>query len=80
MHDFAIGNYRDIYKRLREVFEITRGKCVVDSAFIRVLYSFLVKSGHKYPRSFDYLEAIQMDREENFAIESTGCGMRAIQG
>lgn len=43
------------------------GKCVVDSAFSRVLVTFLVESGQDHLSSSDSLEALQMDRNANSA-------------
>lgn len=46
IHDSTIALYGDIYGKLDAVYHDTGGQCVVDSAFNRTEYPFLIKSSN----------------------------------
>ena len=45
LHDSTVAGYSDMYEKLEQMYEITGGRCIVDSAFCRARYPFLIKSG-----------------------------------
>jgi len=51
MHDSTIAEWGSIYEKLKNAFERTGGTCVVDSAFSRGRYPFLIKSAQDVPDS-----------------------------
>jgi len=51
MHDFTIAEWGSIYENLQNSFERTGGTSVVDSAFLRGRYPFLIKSAQDVPDS-----------------------------
>lgn len=44
MHDYIIAEWGGIYEKLKEHFNRYGGRCVVDSAFSKGNYLFLLKS------------------------------------
>lgn len=45
MHDSQIAEWGNVYSKLESVFGSSGGRVVVDSAFSKAAYSFLLKSG-----------------------------------
>jgi hypothetical protein len=45
IHDSQVAELGQIYHNLEQVYEMTRGKCCVDSAFINIERDFLLKLG-----------------------------------
>ena len=75
-HDSQIADWGSIYKKLEIVFNQNGGKCVVDSAFARNRYHYLVKSLQTAP--VDFQEAI-INQEATSMRQSSGWGMRSLQ-
>ncbi len=49
MHDSSVSDYSFVYDKLQQVYNVTGGKVVVDSAFRAGLVDFLVKSAQTVP-------------------------------
>ncbi len=49
VHDSNIAVIRNIYEKLEAIYNLTGGKCTVDSAFTRNTYPFLIKSRKPLP-------------------------------
>lgn len=78
-HDSTVASYGDIYERLESVFNNTGGKCVVDSAFCRTRYPFLIKSGVQSSISTFTAEDVLIESQATSARQSAEWGMRALQ-
>ena len=71
-HDSQIADWGKVYKKLGAVFTENGGKCVVDSAFAKNRYDFLVKSAQTDP--VDANEAI-LNREATSMRQAYEWGM-----
>ena len=47
LHDSIMANFGDLYTLLTEIYECNGGKVVMDSAFARADYDFILKSGQE---------------------------------
>jgi len=79
MHDSAIAEWGSIYQKLEDVYERTGGTCVVDSAFSRGQYPFLIKSSQNLPDTAVSAE-LHRARQATSARQGSEWGMRAFQG
>ena len=62
IHDSAVGNFGDHYKLLTHVYDHNGGKGVMDSAFARANYDFIIKSGQEV--YFDLVEKITQQTDK----------------
>lgn len=44
MHDSTIAEWGGVYSKLQEAFDLIGGRCVVESAFCKSNYPYLIKS------------------------------------
>jgi len=79
LHDSTIAGYGDIYDKLEEAYNRTGGKCVVDSAFARARYPFLIKSGTQASASARNAEEVIIESQATSARQSAEWGMSALQ-
>lgn len=80
-HDSTIAEWGRVYIKLEEMFRLTGGKCVVDSAFCRDRYPFLIKSSKDYLGAVnDSPELISILRQATSARQASEWGTRAFQG
>jgi hypothetical protein len=49
MHDSLLADNSHVYQKIKQVFEETGGRVVVDSAFHLANNDFLIKSGQNVP-------------------------------
>ena len=80
IHDSTVALYGDIYVQLQRAYFCTGGNCVVDSAFSRARFSFLIKSGMRSSATTSTAEEAMKEREATTARQSVEWGMRALQG
>lgn len=79
MHDSQICDWGGIYDRLESMHKKSGGKVVVDSAFCRGSYPFLIKSAQD-DRSVNSLEEVARLRQATSVRQAAEWGMRALQG
>lgn len=79
MHDSTIAEWGKVYSKLESVFDRSGGRCVVDSAFCKGLYPFLIKSSQDIPVSHDF-DDVLLIRQATSARQASEWGMRAFQG
>lgn len=79
MHDSVVSEWGNIYTKLGLEHEKHGGKCVVDSAFCRNSYPFLIKSSQDETRAKDAREVLQI-RQATSARQASEWGMRSFQG
>ncbi len=77
VHDSMVAIYGNIYNKLEDVFQRCGGRCVVDSAFARNNYTFLIKS--EKPAVDMTLEQMNLAVEATSMQQSAEWGMRAFQ-
>ena len=77
VHDSNIALMGDIYKKLEAVYNLTGGKCTVDSTFARNTYPFLIKSCK--PTLDMTIEGMEIARDATLMRQSAEWGMRAFQ-
>ena len=80
LHDSTVSTYGDVYEKLEEMYNRTGGTCVVDSAFCRSRYLFLIKSSAENDSDASTIEDLNMAREATALRQSAEWGMRALQG
>lgn len=84
MHDSTIAEWGNVYAKLDEVFERTWGCCVVDSAFSKGDYPFLIKSSQDHFPIAENLtiasSTIAEARQATSARQAFEWDMRALQG
>lgn len=81
MHDSTVAEWGKIYNKLKEAFDEHGGQCVVDSAFSRTHYPFLIKSAQDCVVGSDgTIESIMTLRQATSARQASEWGMRAFQG
>jgi hypothetical protein len=73
MHDSQIAEWGNVYSKLESVFDATGGQVVVDSAFSKAAYHFLLKSGD------DVVLPTEQSRQVTSLRQSAEWGMRALQ-
>jgi len=79
LHDSIIAGFGNIYEKLQATYDSTGGKCVVDSAFARARFPFLIKSGSSAAWSANNAEDVLLEREATSARQAAEWGMRALQ-
>ena len=77
VHDSNIAIIGNIYDKLEAIYNLTGGKCTVDSAFARNTYPFLIKSRKPLPDMT--LDEIEVARDATSMHQSSEWGMRAFQ-
>ena len=77
VHDSNIAIIGNIYNKLEAMYNLTGGKCTVDSAFARNNYPFLIKSRKPLPDMT--LDEIELAKDATSMRQSSECGMRAFQ-
>jgi hypothetical protein len=77
VHDSNIAAIGNIYDKLGTIYNLTGGKCTVDSAFARNTYPFLIKS--RKPSPDMTLDDIEVARDATSMRQSSEWGMRAFQ-
>ena len=80
MHDSQIAELGGVYNKLKDVFENCGAKCVVDSAFSRANYPFLIKSSQDSLIVTDNFSEIVERRQATSLRQSSEWGMRAFKG
>ena len=78
LHDSTIAEWGKIYKKLKDVYRRTGGKCTVDSAFNKKDNEYLIKSSQQHPMTDDPNDII-VNREATSMRQSAEWGMRALQ-
>ena len=79
IHDSQLAEWGQVYTKLEKTFDETGGKVVMDSAFSKGNYPYIVKSGQELP-----LQSTR--REVLVSYQATSCrqaaewGMHALQG
>ena len=79
MHDSQIADWGNVYGKLEDVFVRFGGRCIVDSAFAKGDYPFLIKSSQDMPITSDPRDVIRA-RQATSARQAAEWGMRAVQG
>lgn len=79
MHDRQIAEWGGVYEKLSECFNEFSGRCIVDSAFAKGVYPFLIKSARDETNAERAEEVIQI-RQATSARQAYQWGMRALQG
>lgn len=79
-HDSTIAEWGGVYKKLEKIFNQTGGTCVVDSAFSRDKYPFLIKSAQDHLMAGGNAEQIMLFRQATSARQASEWGMRSFQG
>lgn len=69
-----------MYDKLNKHFEQYNGRCVVDSAFSKGGYPFLIKSAQDHVTNANCVEEILEMRQATSARQASEWGMRAFQG
>lgn len=81
MHDSTVAEWGRIYEKLQVGFDQHGGRCVVDSAFCKSHYPFLLKSSQDCVVGSDGTrESIVTLRQATSARQASEWGMRAFQG
>ena len=79
MHDLTVSEWGGLYEKLENGYNLHSGRCVVDSAFSRGHYPFLITSAQDETRPESAEELIQI-RQAAAARQASEWGMRAFQG
>jgi hypothetical protein len=79
IHDSQIAEWGNIYSKLSEVYKKFGARVIVDSAFSRTEYPFLIKSSQDLPLTSGAAEIIRA-RQATSARQAAEWGMRAFQG
>lgn len=79
MHDSVIANWGKVYDKLEVAFDRTGARCVVDSAFSKGYFPFLIKSSQDMPTTSNFGDIIRA-RQATSARQASEWGMRAFQG
>lgn len=79
LHDSTIAEWGGVYKKLKAVYEMSDGKCTVDSAFnCRKYGDFLIKSSQSNPYT-NNLNDYLVNRDATSMRQAAEWGMRMIQ-
>jgi hypothetical protein len=73
VHDSQIAEWGNVYAKLEGVYIATGKRVVVDSAFSKTTYGFLLKSGE------DIVTPTEIGRQATSLRQSAEWGMRAFQ-
>ena len=80
MHDSVIADWGVIYPKLETVYSQCGGRCVVDSAFSKRLFPFLIKSSQDaYISSSADASLYTQLRQATSVRQAAEWGMRALQ-
>lgn len=79
MHDSTIAEWGNMYSKREAVYERTGGRCVVDFAFSKGDYPFLIKSSEDYLTNSESSLQITTAKEATSARPTAEWGMRALQ-
>lgn len=79
MHDSSIAECGNLYEKLEDVYEKTGGKVVVDSAFAKGQYPFLIKSAQDETEAQSADDVIRL-RQATSVRQASEWGMRGFQG
>jgi hypothetical protein len=77
VHDSNIAVIGNIYDKMGTIYNLTRGKCTVDSAFACMPYPFLIKSCNPLPDMT--LNEIEVAKDATSMCQSSECGMQPFQ-
>lgn len=81
IHDSIIAEWGGVYEKLKYHYDEHGGQCVVDSAFSKGQYPFLIKSSRDCVVGSDVTAAsLETLRQAAFARQASEWGMRAFQG
>ena len=81
MHDSIVAEWGHVYQKLKKSFDSHGGLCVVDSAFCKHHYPFLLKSSQDcVVGSEGTRESIATLRQATSARQASEWGMRAFKG
>ena len=76
VHDSMVAIFGNVYNKLENIFQSCGGRCVVDSAFARINYTFLIKSGK--PAVGMTVEQMNLVAEASSMRKSSEWGMQAF--
>ena len=79
MHDSQIADFGYLYDKLQIIWEQSRGRCVMDSAFCKSRFEYIVKSSQELPLNASIREH-QINTQATSVRQSAEWGMRAFQG
>lgn len=79
MHDSLIAEWGGVYEKLTDVFERTGARCVVDSAFSKGDYPFLIKSAQDHLVNNPSPAELRHLQQATSMRQSAEWGMRAFQ-
>ena len=79
-HDSSIADYGGVYKKLKLIHDRCGARCVVDSAFSRGHYPFLLKSSQDYYGISNDMSHIAEIRKATSLRQSSEWGMRGFKG
>lgn len=79
MHDSTISEWGNVYSKLKGIHDRTGGLCVVDSAFSKGFYPFLIKSSQDMPVTGDFGNVL-LNRQATSPRQASEWSMRALQG
>jgi hypothetical protein len=79
MHDSELANIGGVYTKLQSVYDLTGGKCVMDSAFCARGNDFVIKSVRN-PLDAETAEEMLMFQQATSVRQAAEWGMRAFQG
>ena len=78
-HDSTVADFGGIYTLLTDVYDCNGGKVVMDSAFARAEYDFIIKSGQEV--RFDLGENVAWQNQQATSVRQySEWGMHALQG
>eukprot|EP00171_Calliarthron_tuberculosum_P010887 IDg10887t1 len=80
MHDSKVARFGYVCSDLKRMHQKTGGRCVVDSAFSRERFPFLLKSGQDALLLSNNSLEYRIMRKATSARQSAEWGMRALQG
>ena len=70
MYDSKIADWGIIFKKLEDVYDRTGDRCVVDLAFAKGIYPFLVKSSQDYLINAEHVEQVAEVRQATSARQT----------
>lgn len=79
MHDLKICDWGGLYEKMEDIYERTKGKAVVDSAFSRGNFDYLIKSSQDDSSAAEPMEVMRL-RQATSLRQSGEWGMSAFQG
>ena len=79
MHDSQIADFGFLYDKLQVVFDNCGGRCVMDSAFCKSRFDYIVKSSQELPMSANAMDH-SINNQATSVRQAAEWGMRAFQG